>query len=213
VSDFPTGFSNSTKPLEADKLDEKGRGAARRLAAQGYEVHLGLTPDFAGAIAAMALEPAIREYCPKDATERFTDQAATEHWLSKRRAVFLLLKRDDKDVLHLVGYGWAGPGTSVQVPEGQTTFALRVGEAGQGQGLAEPFSWLIVAATAILYGARNFWLETWASNGAAVHVYHKLDFETVSEVPSERPTANGQKVADTRVYMDLSDQLLPSLMS
>jgi ribosomal protein S18 acetylase RimI-like enzyme len=206
--DFPTTFVDTTQPLAAE-LGDQGNAALKRLTTQGYELHLGLTKELAQAISVMAREPNIREYCPRDSSERFSDLAATERWLAKHRAVFLLLERQKDASLQLVGYGWSGPGTDTHVPVGETTFALRIGEAGQGQGLATPFCWLIVAATAALYGARNFWLETWISNAAAVHIYHKLDFETVAEETGVRPTANGGEVADKRLYMQLSNQLLP----
>jgi len=209
MSDFPTGFADSPRPLTADVLGDREAEAVRNLSAKGFVVHVGLTPEFAGQILTMAHEPSIHEYCPKDSGERFTDQAAAERWLAKERAVFLLLKQADGGDLNLVGYGWAGPGSSSHVPDGHTTFAVRVGQAGQGQGLATPFSWLIVAASAAQYDARDFWLETWASNGAAVHIYHKMGFETVNEAPGHRPTAAGGTIADTRIYMDLPNQLLP----
>jgi ribosomal protein S18 acetylase RimI-like enzyme len=52
------------------------------------------------------------------------------------------------------------------------------------------------------------WLETWASDGAAVHIYHKLGFEDVDSQVDQRPTAGGQTVADTRLYMSLPNELL-----
>jgi ribosomal protein S18 acetylase RimI-like enzyme len=209
MSNFPTDFTNMTRSLAVDKLGDKEADIVRKLADKGFEVRTGLTPEFADQILVMAQESNIREYCPKDSTERFTDRAATERWLAKRRAVFLLLKRENDNTLSLVGYGWSGPGFNRHVPGGQTTFALRIGEAGQGQGLAEPFSWLIVAASAAQYDTQDFWLETWASNGAAVHIYHKLGFETVKEETIERPTAIGGTVADRRIYMQLPNRLLP----
>ncbi len=85
---------------------------------------------------------------------------------------------------------------------------MRVGEASQGQGLATPFSRLILAGSATLYGSQDMWLETWASDGAAVHIYHKLGFEDVDSQVDQRPTAGGQTVADTRLYMSLPNELL-----
>lgn len=208
MTDFPNDFVAATTPLPIDRLGEGAAAAAAKLAAQGYEVHHGLTPAFADQILAMSQQPSIREFCPKDSAQRFADQAATKRWLAKGRETFLLLKRDG-DSLSLVGYGWAGAASSPHVPAGRTTFAIRIGEAGQGQGLATPFAWLIVAATAVLYGAKDLWLETWASNGGAVHVYHKLGFKTVAEKPDQRPRPNGETVADTRLYMTIADDLLP----
>ncbi len=123
--------------------------------------------------------------------------------------MFLLLKRENSG-LRLAGYGWAGAALSPEVPAGHTTFAIRIGQAAQGQGLATPFSRLIVAGTAALYASRDFWLETWGSNAGAVHVYHKIGFQTVAEKPSGRPTVAGGTVPDNRIYMSLPNELLPN---
>jgi ribosomal protein S18 acetylase RimI-like enzyme len=206
---FPSGFVATTQKLPEDLLGETGVQAAHKLADQGYEVHVGLTPEFADRISVMAQEPSIREYCPKDSGERFAGQASTERWLAKKRSMFLLLKRTVDDGLSLAGYGWSGSESSPHVPGGETTFAIRIGEAGQGQGLATPFSWLIIAGSAVLYGAKNLWLETWAVNAGAVHVYHKIGFVTVAEKPDERVLPDGKTTPDTRVYMSLPNELLP----
>lgn len=207
---FPDTFSESTQAVPEASLGEKGAEAVKKLADQGYEVHAGLTPELAQAISAMALEPSIRTYCPKDSSQRFADKASTERWLSKKRGMFLLLKRADNGSLSLAGYGWVGSGSNSRIPAGETTFALRIGEAGQGQGLATPFSWLIVAASAVLYGAHNMWLETWSSNAGAVHIYHKIGFVTVAEEPDKRPVPDAEAADDIRIYMSLPNELLPS---
>src|SRR6267142_1943921 len=121
--DMPTSFVANTQALP-EGLDEKATEAIEQLRSKGYEVQVGLTPDYAKQILTMSQEPAIREYCPKDFDERFTDQAATEKWLAKGRAVFLLLKHEE-DKLQLAGYGWAGPATNSEIPDGKITFALR----------------------------------------------------------------------------------------
>lgn len=206
--DYPNKFDETTRSLP-DGLGQAAAEAARQLAGRGYEVRIGLTPEFAREISAMSKEPSIREYCHRDSGERFADLESAERWLAKGRAVFLLLKRSDGGQLDLAGYGWSGAGTSRHVPEGEITFALRVGESGQGQGLATPFSQLILSASAVLYDAKNIWLETWASNGGAVHIYHKLGFTDVAEAPDRRPLPDGGTIADTRIYMSLPNDLLP----
>lgn len=208
MTDFPDKFDENIRLLP-DDLGEAGAEAVQKLAERGYEVQIGLTPELADQISTMSEEPSIREFCPKDCSQRFKDRTATENWLKKKRAVFMLLKRDGGK-LSLAGYGWAGPGSSRHAPGGEHTFAVRIGEAGQGQGLAAPFSWLIVAASAVLFGAKEFWLETWASNGGAVHIYHKIGFKTIDEQPDKRPANDGQTIADTRVYMSLPNDLLPN---
>jgi hypothetical protein len=207
--EFPNGFAAATQKLTPELLGEAGAPAVQQLSERGYEVHVGLTPELADAIAVMAREASILEFCPKDSSERFTDRAAAERWLSKKRSMFLLLKRSGDNSLNLAGYGWSGAGSSAHVPGGQTTFAIRIGEAGQGQGLATPFSQLIVIGSAILYGAKNLWLETWQVNAGAVHVYHKIGFVTVDEKPDERLVPDGTRVPDTRLYMSLPNELLP----
>lgn len=200
---FADSLARGTEALPSDRLGEAGAQAIEQLAAKGYEIHTGLTLEFAAAITKMAQEPSIREYCPRDSAERFTDLEATEQWLSKGRTVFLLLKREDNGDLSLAGYGWAGEAATEHVPGGQSTFALRVGQLGQGQGLATPFARLVVTAAIELYGAKNMWLETWASNGAAVHIYQKLGAVQVAEKPDQRPRPDGTTIADTRLYMTL----------
>lgn len=210
MNNWPETFDQAVQPLAPDGLNEAGLEAVRLLADQGYEIYIGLTAEYAEAIAAMALEPAIRENCPKDCAVRFADRPATERWLGKKRAAFLLLKHEADGSLRLAGYGWAGPGSNPHVPGGQSTFAVRISEADHGKGLAAPFSRLIVEGAAVLYGARDIWLETWGSNGAAVHIYHKIGCVTVSERPDKRPTTVGSPVSDTRVYMSIPNDLLPT---
>lgn len=199
--EFPDRLAENTILLDDQLTDSVSREAIMALQAKGFVVHMGLSASYADALIAMAQEPAIREYCPNDALVRFRDRAAIEEWLRKHRAVFLLLKQTP-DGLQLAGYGWSGTETTERVPDGQTTFALRVGELGQGQGLSTPFAQLILNATQYLYGSRNLWLETWASNAAAVHVYQKLGFQQVDEVAAERASAGGT-VPDTRLFMTL----------
>lgn len=211
MGSFPAGYDHVLNALNPDTLTGSSRDALQELESKGYEVRYGLTFELADEIAKMALEPSIKEYCPNDCGDRFANREATEKWLGKGRAAYLLLKKDETGGLILAGYGWAGAGTSSHVPGGETTFALRAGEIGQGQGLATPFSKLIIQSSANLFDARKFWLETWQSNGGAVHIYHKLGFEDVDSEQDYRVTAEGQKVADTRLYMSLSEQALSNL--
>lgn len=208
MASFPSSFEDSTHKVPGDKLGTLGVEAAQKLADQGYEVHHGLTTDMADAIIAMALEPGIREYCPNDCGRRFANKESTSEWLAKERGTFLLLKRNDQNELSLAGYGWVGAETNSKVPGGETTFAIRIGEQHQGKGLASPFARLIVSGASAVYGAQNMWLETWASNGGAVHTYHKIGFTDVAEEPGERKKADGSSEADTRLYMSLNNELL-----
>lgn len=207
MTSFPDQFDENTHPLP-DNLGRAGGEAVQQLAERGYEVRIGLTPELAEQILTMSKEPSIRKYCPKDSSERFADFESTKRWLSKGRAMFLLLKQSGDGKPGLAGYGWSGAGSSRYVPGGDITFALRIGEAGQGQGLATPFSQLILSASAAIYGAKNIWLETWSSNGGAVHIYHKLGFVDVDKQPDRRVLPDGGSAEDTRLYMSLSNELL-----
>lgn len=199
---FPTDFVQSSTALTDQNLPEC-RAEIARLADAGFEVQVGLTESYADQIIRLCQEPAIREFCPNDTGKRFKNLTSTANWLAKGRAAFLLVKKNaDSDVV--AGYGWAGKATSAHVPQGQTTFAIRIGQAGQGQGLATPFAKIIMQVSAKLYGAKGFWLETWQSNGGAVHVYNKLGFKDVNQVDDERPSSNGT-VPDIRLYMSLVD--------
>ena len=82
---FPTSFDQQTTIVPSDKLGDIGAQDAQKLADLGYEVHYGLTTDFADSIARLALEPAIKEYCPNDCGNRFANLDATERWLAKER--------------------------------------------------------------------------------------------------------------------------------
>jgi ribosomal protein S18 acetylase RimI-like enzyme len=198
---FPNTFDNELQALPLEQMDAAGTQAVIILKSKGYEVQVGLTPKYADAIAAMANEESIREYCPKDSGERFTTRQTTAEWLSKERATYLLLQKSDDGSLELAGYGWIGTKQSARVPGGETTFSLRVGEGHQGKGLAEPFSVAMLAAATAQYSAPHMWLETWASNGGAVHIYHKIGFVDVDAVDDERPTISGGTLTDTRLFM------------
>lgn len=204
MSQFPQVLTDASRPITDVVADKDSQLMIQKLSEKGFEVSVGLTKEYAEAIIAMALEPGIQEYCPNDCSKRFKDMSAVQAWLGKQRATFLLLQRTEQG-LQPAGYGWAGAETSEHVPGGETTFAIRVGERGQGQGLATPFAQLIVSGSRQLYGAQHFWLETWQSNGGAVHVYHKLGFEDVAMVASERPTLAGGTVPDTRIFMRLPE--------
>src|SRR5262249_45981907 len=150
-------------------------------------IAVGLSRDMLPAIQTMAQQEHIADYCHRDMTEdRFATEDTTGHWLSRGRAFFVLAKKNENGELHPVGYGWSGPGKSSEVPEGETTWAVRLGNEAVGQKLSEPFSRIIVDATSSRFGADNIWLETWQSNAAGVHTYGKLGFELVGSKPDKR---------------------------
>lgn len=201
MSSFPTTF---TKPQAVKKgISPAADEALDFLAERGLVVLVGIDETLAEAISKLATEAHIREYCPNDCTSRrFANRTSTEDWLKKGHAVFVLSKKGDDGNWQAIGYGWSGPKKTAKV-SGETTFALRIGKAGLGQHLSEPFSQVVLDATAKLYDAKKMWLETWGSNQAAVHVYKKLGFELLNQKPGKRLTADGQEVDDTRLYMSL----------
>lgn len=226
---FPHTFAERMMPLPADLGTPHAQGAAAFLASEGYVVEAGLTPDLLNAAQHMAKDPLVREYCPKDETDsRFQDETSAARWVAKNggRAMFGLGRVLGDGGREWVGYGWTGIEPCDQLPDNPTTFALRLGESGRGQGLAVPFTTLIVAGSTALYGARDIGLETWASNGAAVEKYERAGFEHVTSVPDQhRPTlqavgamVNGHEVylgdngrhmvQDTRLYMAYPDHML-----
>ena len=58
---FPNSYDQTTTIVPAEKIGDIGTQDAQRLLDQGYEVHYGLTADFADDIAKLAVEPAIKE--------------------------------------------------------------------------------------------------------------------------------------------------------
>ena len=202
---YPAALDEQLEPIPLDDMTEAGHEAAAFLTSKGYEVVSGLTPLYADQISRLSHENSICEYCPKDSKERFTNLDTTREWLSKGRAVYLLIyKQPDTANPELAGYGWIGSKQTSMVPGGETTFSLRVSEHHQGKGLAAPFSRCMLEAAEVTYGAHNMWLETWASNAGAVHIYHKLGFHDVNQKQDERPSLQSLFVSDVRIYMDKS---------
>ena len=199
---FPDTFDDNVAALPIERMGLEGQQALQTLRSKGYDVKVGLTAEYADEIAKLSREPSIREYCPNDCLKRFANRQATADWLaSSKRATYLLFQKSDHNQLVLAGYGWIGAKTNTLVPVGETTFSLRIGESHQGQGLAAPFATSLLTASEVSYATPHLWLETWASNGGAVHIYNKLGFTIVAQKDDERPTVSGEMVTDTRLFM------------
>lgn len=216
---YPTSFAESTAPLPSN-LGDQATEAAAQLAEHGFVVHAGLTPEYAGVISQIARQAAIREYCPKDATEsRFGTPESAAQWLKKGdeklrtygRGMFVLLHQTAGEP-EVAGYGWTGPEASDHVPGGQVTFAVRMNEAFQGMRAARPFTTLIVAGSAALYGAEGVWLEAWASNIRATSTYERAGFvrhpEATTSIDQRPSLRRGRVLPDARLYMSFPDRLL-----
>jgi hypothetical protein len=254
MSHFPRTFAEQIQELPAD-LGERGNAARDRLAENGFEVVAEITRELLPQLMANARQESTLEWCPKEpGPGRFENETSTELWLDKGdktldeygRGLFLLMPTlgnkilpVEKDEKLIVGHGWEGPEVSPAmsevdptpiIPGGTTTFALRMSEAiaGRRLGLARDFTELIVAGSAIMYGAKDVWLETWKGNSAAVRTYGQVGFEYVHEKPhQERPTRkpvgyefpdghvvylnkkNVPVVEDTRLWASYPNKLLP----
>jgi hypothetical protein len=204
---FPNTFADNMRPLP-ENLGEIGAATAAELAERGFVVEAGLTPYLAGAIGQIATQEHIKEYCPKDETAaRFESEASTAEWLTKNggRAMFGIGRVLGNGSRRWVGYGWTGPEESEELSDCHVTFAVRLGKEGLGNGLAVPFTKLIVIGSAALYGARDIGLETWASNKAAKK-YEDAGFIFVGsekEKENERSTlrAVGDVIMGHEVYL------------
>ncbi|MGH7239282.1 MAG: hypothetical protein ACREHG_04345, partial [Candidatus Saccharimonadales bacterium] len=78
MSDLPRDFLSTTESLGVGELGTQCDEALTLLDDKGYEVRLGLTPDYANQIIALSKDPSIAEYCPDDRNIRFRDQAAAK---------------------------------------------------------------------------------------------------------------------------------------
>lgn len=190
MAQFPDAFAEQMQPLPQDLGSQAANDAARSLAERGFIVEAGITPYLAGAIGQMATQSHIVEYCPNDST-RFGTEAAVRKWVGKNggRQVLAISKIQENGNRRPIGWGWEGMSACEELPDNPITFAVRLGEEGTQQGLAVPFTMLIVAGSAALSGAnpREVGLETWGSN-KAVGVYEKAGFVAVTSREDVRPT-------------------------
>lgn len=212
---FPTGFAESIEVLDGG-IGQRGDAALARMQEKGFFVATGLTEYFAGAVGVMGYQSHIREYCPKDSTEkRFGTLESTEKWLQKGggRGMFLLL-RGERNNTQLEGYGWTGVEACDELPNHPITSAYRVGERVLGKGLGKDFVQAVVSGTNAIYApGEGVGLETWKSNHAA-SMYLKVGFEPMAEAPEDelrptlQPDAEDGKVLDRRLYMGYPSDLL-----
>jgi RimJ/RimL family protein N-acetyltransferase len=199
---YQTKFAEGSFTLPAHTMEVEDRDALEALSHNGYEIRYGLTAAYAGSIAVLANQSHIKEFSPKDSAERFTTIPDSEDWLKKSGGVgmFILLKDDDR-VQRVAGYGWTTPKVNPAIPGSQTAFEIRLGESARWQNLAAPFGRLILAGSSAIYGSRNFWLETWESNTAAVRAFHRMGFEISGAFPQKRQDSRGRDYDDRRLFM------------
>jgi hypothetical protein len=183
---------------------------------RGLVVVAGLRPVDVAALSEIALQPGTVEYCRNDAVQRWGDEAMAEKQLAKDggRAVFRLVSPDSELTY---GFGWTGKAGEHEssITGCKNTFAIRLHERAQGQGLAMPFSMAIVAGSMAVYGMRGIGLETWGSNSKATRAYRDAHAAFMGSEYAARPTRimgpgvfpkeyNGEILPhrnDVRIYM------------
>ena len=212
MSSFPDSFVDQVEVLDGG-IGARGDAALQRLHEKGFVVAAGLTQYYAGAIGVMGYQSHIREYCPKDSTEkRFGTLSSTAEWLGKNggRGMFLLLSHNGQQE----GYGWTGVEPCAQLPEHPITSAYRLGQRVLGKGLGKDFVQVVVSGTNALYApGEGIGLETWKSNHAAA-MYPEVGFVQIAEAEEEelRPTldanASDGKVLDRRLFMGYPSELI-----
>ena len=170
----PQTLSNSLHSIDQSKLSDSGKAFYQKILDRGFDIKFELDETAAKQIIKLSLEPAIKEFCPNDSGKRFKDIDSLKQWISKGRIVVLLTKQVDNNT-EVVGYGWVGEGESMYVETGKATFAIRIGEAGQGQGLGTPFAALIVEVAASEYGINLVWIGEKAPSATSVTSKYVFD--------------------------------------
>jgi len=209
MAKFPNGFGEHHIRLMADDaFDQVSNEALLQLEEAGFEPWAGIMREDMPAITAIAGQESVREFCPRDITERWGSEAMAEEQLAKNggRAVFILRQTVTGNI---AVYGWTRleKKPPKKLPDCPTTFAVRLISEFGGRGLAAPFSRAIIAGSVALYGAKGIGLETWDSNVRAVKAYKRSEDIHVPSKPSQRTTlqpmpaeAKGM-IADTRLFM------------
>lgn len=185
--DYPTTFTDNPKKLSHVALDNAGIEAVNRLRGEGFEIVAGVQVADVQAIAEIAQQKAVLEFCPNDVAKRFGDQLMMERWLGKNggRGVFLLREIDTQLIR---GYGWAGRSKCEQLPDYLHTFGVRLDKQVGGRGLGTPFVAAIFSGSKALYETRGIWGETWGSNAGAVKTYLRAGAVLVATTDDWRPT-------------------------
>lgn len=213
---FPNTFAEAHVPLQDVALDDPGVQALRHLKLVDYMVAAGVCREDVPAITEIANQEGVREFCPRDAKERFVSERSMEKWLGKNggRGMFLLKNIGTQAI---EGFGWVGKEKCEELPRCETTFAIRLHEraAGARKGVGTAFTTAIVSGAMALHKARGIGLETWASNAGAVNAYINAGATVVKARSIDkdgklitRPTLdenfasmNGER-PDTRLFME-----------
>lgn len=214
MAHFPNKLVDKVEAVDGG-IGSLGDQALASLREKGFTLAAGLTEYFAGAVGMMGRQPHIREYCPKDATDkRFATLPSTTAWLNKGggRGMFLLLSGTDPN-FQLEGYAWGGIEPCEQLPDHPITSAFRIGDRSAGKGLGRAFTQAVVAAIHTLYGeGEGIGAETWSSNHAS-GMYERAGFESIAADdlyiprPTLDPNAVDGEVLDRRLYLGFRSEL------
>jgi len=209
---LPSALQESLTPISADLLyDDAGRTALSALEKAGYTVSVGLRAKDLPEFQAIANQDGVREYCPEDLDRRFGSLDKMKQWQERGRLVFQLRKIGE---LSLVGYGWTRNEKCPQLPDCDTTFAVRLSKEVAGQGLATLLTTVIVSGS-MAQGLRRIGLETWASNIAACKTYQRAGAKLQHEEPGKRLTIiksggriRRRQIADIRRFMSFTQTFI-----
>lgn len=171
------------KSLAERPLCNTASRSADELVDRGFIVLEGLDKSIAEELVEKSKEEHILEYCPNDATDRFSSVQSIERWISKGRQTFSLFTIT-RGVGELAGFGWMGPGKpgndEPELLDAKTTFAIRLYSSALGKGNSLPFTLAMLCSHHQQYGNRGVWLEAWSDNIKALRTYRKAGFITVA---------------------------------
>ena len=149
----------------------------------------GFVAPFADQLVEKSKQPHIRRWTPRDASERFKDlDSALER--VKNNETHLLVDVNTYDVGGVIWYGRKEPPIDVSPHNPSYTFAIRLYESYQGQGLARPF--MRKSLSDFLedrrlsgelrdYGASlgGIWLDVDENHQRAITRYKEFGYQTV----------------------------------
>lgn len=147
---------------------------------KGLQVYRGWDGTLRDQLVIASCQSHILQYTPGDAERRFTTAEAADAWYHEHdRVVYSLGQK-----AMLAGLIWYGNSPDKNL-DADYTFAIRMYEASQGQGLARSF---LEAAHSDFrqhtHNERNVWLSTSADevkNAAALRLYRNAGYNTVNE--------------------------------
>jgi hypothetical protein len=145
----------------------------------------GDDPELQAQLFQKSRQPKILEFTPKDAAERFGDQAMFNKWKAGGKELYWLLG-ENNDLGGIIWYGSKEfPLKDLQLPEMPTeTFAIRLYDGYSGHGLAVPAmrQTLRLHTEALRQQGKEpagLWLETDTDNPAALKVYTNFGYREV----------------------------------